>query len=550
MRKFKFLVGAFAAVMAGALASCTNDEPNAPDTGTESWDGDKYMAVRIKSTGSAGARGANDQYELGTDTENKITAENIRFYFFNDQGNPFVLSAGNVNGTVSETNMVKPVDLSSDIQNGNTTGAINGVLVLGKPAQGYVGTQPAYVVCVANRTAANGFEELANIPMSQLAVRTVNKQDQGPGQWDTFIMASSTYIGQDRTGAERRIFYSDVKDKFHSTPQAAEGDPVDIYIERLAVKNRVKGLDTYVSQVKTDAGYTDALYEIVDANGNVTETKLSVELTGWQVWNKYSHCRVFKLIEVGANYFPNWNDPTYHRSYWSVTPGLTSEILRKDLDIYDASQFALGNYSYTTVDGKKVETNIDYCHPNTAWNNSSLDGGPQSVSDRTSNATGIFVRGVVKLGDEAIDMVRWAGSYYRLDDFKTLVINTYNKTMISEGGSQLTVDAVSLVADGNGDNHYKVQVNKTDYSRFNRILWWKDGVTSFYINIKHADDAQGKPLYGLVRNHIYETEISSVVGLGVPGNDIQNPEVEDETFLAARINVLNWRVISNSVVLE
>ena len=57
----------------------------------------------------------------------------------------------------------------------------------------------------------------------------------------------------------------------------------------------------------------------------------------------------------------------------------------------------------------------------------------------------------------------------------------------------------------------------------------------------------GKP--GVVRNHIYDYKIDGIVGLGVPGNEPNIPDL-NETYLAARLYILEWHVVSNNVTLE
>lgn len=86
-------------------------------------------------------------------------------------------------------------------------------------------------------------------------------------------------------------------------------------------------------------------------------------------------------------------------------------------------------------------------------------------------------------------------------------------------------------------------------NRYFDIERWVDGQTSFYVNIKHANNGN-TPLYGVVRNHIYDYTFDNVIGLGLPGNTPENPVDETESYIAARLNVLNWKVVSNTVTLE
>ena len=127
-----------------------------------------------------------------------------------------------------------------------------------------------------------------------------------------------------------------------------------------------------------------------------------------------------------------------------------------------------------------------------------------------------------------------------------MIIANYNVAH----SANLTADAVSFVKD-TAPNRWKAQITNAagtviDWSEnYNNIMRWIGGATSYYLNIEHLGG-----LYGVVRNHIYDYTVNGVIGLGVPGNDPENPKPEDETFLAAHVNILNWHVVSNIVTLE
>lgn len=567
----KFIYGAFAFAALG-LASCSNDEPNvAPDNNV---DGESYMYVRLTSVGNSGTRAENTNltdgdFEDGVGNENILEASNVRFYFFDKDGNPFTLSATDVNGNVSNTNMVEPLSLNTpNTTNGNIPVTSEGVLVLGKPTEPYVGTTPAQVVCVAN-VSNNKFVELANKTLTSMqdVVRLFNN-----ATFTTFAMSSTTYAS-----AGKEVFAADVTGSIIESKNFADQadaiaeakkKPVNIYIERLAAKLRLTGLGDKTIQ-KADAtaanGYSDATYTFVKSD-QTTETKtLKVTLTGWQVRNEYTLCKIIKDLGTPADLdskYPgfNWNAEAYHRSFWAITPSSTDNLQAKAFDIYnaklgDVDQFVLGNYD----DTKKTE-NIKYVYPNTAWpeiaaTNDAAGNYGKPLSNRVSNATAIVVRGVVHVdGEEAgLDMVKWNGEYHVMAEFKKLVQNMYNGQNGIDDDSKVTnLDDITL-KQITGKNLYYAQVKGNDFARVTNVEWWKNGVTSYYINIQHDSflkDGVETPLFGIVRNHIYDTDITNVIGLGVPGNEIENPEKDRETFLAARINVLNWKVVSNGVVLE
>ena len=87
---------------------------------------------------------------------------------------------------------------------------------------------------------------------------------------------------------------------------------------------------------------------------------------------------------------------------------------------------------------------------------------------------------------------------------------------------------------------------------------WKNGYTYYYFDIRHLNgsetgDVIGK--YGVVRNHVYAANINSLAGLGTP---VYNPgetiypehPTDDDTYIAAEIRILSWRIVNQNIDLE
>lgn len=77
------------------------------------------------------------------------------------------------------------------------------------------------------------------------------------------------------------------------------------------------------------------------------------------------------------------------------------------------------------------------------------------------------------------------------------------------------------------------------------------------VNIEHfGTDNNGNALNGIVRNHVYDLSLNSQKGLGVPVFDPDReiipdtPQDEDGYYIAARINILKWKVVSQDVNFE
>ena len=84
----------------------------------------------------------------------------------------------------------------------------------------------------------------------------------------------------------------------------------------------------------------------------------------------------------------------------------------------------------------------------------------------------------------------------------------------------------------------------------------KDGMTYYFTPIRHlAKNKTEMGYYGVVRNHSYRITINTISGFGTPvynPDEVIDPVIpkDTETYLAARINVLSWRVVTSSVDLD
>ncbi len=538
MKKLFFLP-ALAAMM---FSSCSSDEPTV-DNPTDK-DGESYMAVTIRTAGMGGSKAevGDPEFEAGLDKEGNITKENLYFLFFDGNGNAFPLAYANVNGTVS-TNMVKPTEIAWDKTDGDNK-TLTGVLVLGKAlGEGYIGEKPSKVICVANPNTTV-MADLANQNLTKVLATVTNVPADVNTTWygdnAKFLMTNSVYANADANATS--LFQEvDVTGCIKDTPEEAKNNPAVIYIERVAAKVRA----TYApnmdiqKRVKKEDGTTEVVTGdkatfLLD-NEEVTFT---AAINGWQLYNTAVQANAFKELDLTtANAFTwKWNDVARHRSYWAVSnQGATLED--NTWDIYDAASFTNQSFATATPDA-----NIAYCYENTGFTG-------VEANDRTPNsATAIIVKATISAKKKNgttisnIDMMRWSGAYYTVDRLKQRIADAYKAKFPD---ATVSADKVTFVKNTTKDNTYHALYDSYDMSElFGSILWWKNGVTSYSVNIEHLGG-----LIGVVRNHIYDYTFNGLIGLGVPGNDPNTPE-EKEQFLACYVRVLNWHVISNNVTLE
>lgn len=524
MKKNLFYLSVFAALF---TTSCSNnDEPNPSGNAT----GEQYMAVTIKDVNSGSRAVTDGGFEGAVGGEGTITANNLYFLFFDEYGNAFPLAYANVNGTVT-TNMVIPTELNaSDETNGEEAGTLTGVLVLGKTVgEGYVGTTPSQVLCVANpRTEVMKALENLNL-RTVLAKVTFVPEDKWSVDGE-FLMTNSTYADATKTNVITAV---DVTGKIESTPEAAKKNPAVIYLERLAAKVRATYDASYNVQKREADGTVSAQGTFKLDNEDVTFT---ARIDGWQLYNTAMQANAFKQLTPSnyAGWGDWWNDSAKHRSYWAES-NAGSTLNKNSYNIYDATQFTTQSFIATNN-----KANLIYCYENTS--HPSI-----KIGDRSKNAaTAIVIKATIMKDGEPINMYRWAGTYYTEDRLKERVANAY----VASHSGTADKTKVKFKKSTNNDNTWYAVYEQADGTEvdmsatFNNILWWRNGVTSYYANIEHL----GKKI-GVVRNHIYDYTVDGIVGLGIPGNDPTTP-TETESFLACHVRVLNWHLLKNNITLE
>ena len=117
MKKFTMLSSVLASALMLVVASCSSEDV----AGVDAQNGKgatSYLAVNIENVGSAPASRSYNQgngtYEDGSEAESKIN--NVRFYFFNGDGTPYLLV--NDNPEKTPVNFLER-ELGPDDMNGN-----------------------------------------------------------------------------------------------------------------------------------------------------------------------------------------------------------------------------------------------------------------------------------------------------------------------------------------------------------------------------------------------------------------------------------------------
>lgn len=581
--KFKLLI--LGALACGLLASCSKDDENEPGGGNSNGnEGDcKYVTVNIVSPKSAGTRGVTGNtgdFIPGTGDENAVGS--AIFLFFDDKGN----------STQSPVEMeLKWTDESSDKPAVERISTAT-VIIAGN-------TQPSQVLAVLN-PPAKYFEAVNGLSLSQVCDRVNNYGAYGENE---FVMSNSVYVEtKDAEGNELEnpveVNATDIKGHTFKTQKEAEEKAVDIYVERILAKVITSATpDGFAKGAKIKIGETEysitQTIEGIEIANIAKQSRLVKSITGWNSWTA-------TIEGAGSNW--KWNDPENKRCYWAITPSDNGFINRSWTAISEGIKDSEDNTTKWEYEHLQPTTeHTFYIQPNTY----------------TGKKTSVLVTATLKNehGDP-FTFLRWAGQYYFkdaiMDGDKTVVPSflkqyaqllhnanfeiKYNKedgTLayrdIEEKDLRwLNADEHEKLVDDNTIKGYQMtaklikekdlEISKKDLTQtpvqhtassiteVNKFLlqeenlcWlWQDGRCYYFVNIEHSGPKiEGGINFheGVVRNHIYDLNLESLTGVGVP---VFNPDEEiipekpsdNLYYLAATINILKWKLVKQNVKFE
>lgn len=539
MKIFKLFPLACAALM---MTACSSD--NDIEGGSTNPAGDaQYLAVNIVNVGTTPTRATLPDYADGTAAESKINK--IRFYFFHADGSAYGLK----NATGGVDNYIEKNITTTDMGTAdgtNTVGAItNAILVI----EGTTKQAPASVIAVVNPESITPALGTGEKSLNDLTNNVTGKQFYTIATKDNFAMTNSVYVE-----AGRKVCPSLVAGHIGTDKTTAEANPVKIYVERVVAKvgadlspltANVDGTGKYGMKVGTYS--SKDIYAVID---------------GWGVADENGTANVEKHItdswtDAGLG-IPTWTTADYHRSFWETSVA------------FDASN-AKVNHNFN--DYKAAHNGIVYTLPNT----------PTTATTNIYNNdfTKFLVTATLKYKDGTgtwhnAEICKYQGvEYLGIDVLKEAIATTFNMYYTYDGSDYTPIQAsdVDFTTTGTslkdyqvspvlktGKTYYKKNPTGTGYTPLTteNISTYpaevrKDGKAYYYIPISHLGAATTDlAYYGVVRNHWYKVKVKSLKGFGTPVyNDTKTiiPTMPDDsnTYLAAQINVLQWRVVSQDV---
>ena len=583
------LSSVLASVLMLTVASCSSEDVAGGDSQNDKG-ATSFLAVNIENVGSAPASRSYPQgdgtYEDGTEAESKIN--NVRFYFFNGDGTPYLL--GNNGSEKQPVNFLdQKVETAGNDHDHTAEIKTKAVLVL----NGDTKAAPASVIAVINPDVLNN----TTLHSGTMTLSELRTSATGSKFYDTtngFVMSNSVYesAGQD-------ICSTPVANNVFSTSDKALSNPVDIYVERVNAKVNAKIDKNYIRTGETENAWSqnaEGKYQIkvgsidvttYEENTNSTPTTheypVYAVVQGWQVADANGKAEVCKQIktswfagELGIN---PWTTRDYHRSFWSESVPFNSGAVTGanrpvNPSFNDINMPLSDGFAATPVYTLPNTPDAVVKNPKTSDNDlTKLIVAAKLVykdaDDSYKTAQVCQYRGLTYLGEDAVKKQIVGGFKQYLKNTATggyQSIEASDITFKTVPGSSVVKDyeVVATLASNVGELYVKdgetyKTVSKDDVNaalaKEEAQVRSTDGATYYYTPIKHLGDAGKLGEYGIVRNHSYQVIIQNIKGFGTP---VYNPDQEidpmipsdENTYLAASIKVLSWRVVSSTVDLD
>lgn len=559
------------ACVALMMTACASDKDEMGG-GTKPGSDPQYLAVNIVNVGATPTTRGTDDYENGTTEESTI--KKVRFYFFNGDGSPYLIKNPGVAGVEGggEKNWLEasPADDTTSGTPSQIEKITQTVLVI----NGVQSAAPAAIVAVVNpetvdaATLKNG----GTMRLSELRYSAVGSQfykKDATGKLSDFVMSNSVYVN-----AGEDVCASLVAGHVTTSAETAKTKPVDLYVERVVAKVTAD-VKSSAFELGNGTNWDADKYGTKTAVGKTGDYDVYAVIEGWGLADENGKAEVEKQVDKtwtnGTLGFTPWTTADYHRCFWEASVA------------FDAGAGGNRPVNPTFNQLKAKMQDVLYTLPNT----------PESkVTDLKNNdLTKFAVAATLRYKDAAgnwhnAEICRYNGvSILGIDNLKKQIALTFSQYYTSTDATtytQLSKDDIDFKKPDGTMQQYRVTptlaadpigttkkyYTKTTSGTFSEVPKATvlaaieadkaeirmDGRAYYYVPIKHLENTGGIAEYGIVRNHFYKITLTGITGFGTPVYDpekVVDPAVPtyQNTYLAARVQVLQWRVVNQNASL-
>lgn len=564
------------ACVALMMTACASDKEEI-GSGTKPGSDPQYLAVNIVNVGATPTTRTTD-YENGTAEESAI--KKVRFYFFNGDGSPYLIKNPGITGIDGggDKNWLEasPADDSST---SGTPSQIEKITQTVLVINGVQSAAPAAIVAVVNpgtvdaATLKNG----GTMRLSELRYSAVGskfyEKHATTGAVSDFVMSNSVYVN-----AGEDVCASLVAGHVTTSEETARKKPVDLYVERVVAKVTAD-VDKTAFEHGNGTNWDINKYGTKNPVGKSGDYDIYAVIEGWGLANENGKAEVEKQVNKtwtdGNLGFTPWTTADYHRCFWETSVA------------FDAGSGGNQPVNPTFNQLKAKMQDVLYTLPNTP------DSKDKIANLKDNDLTKFAVAATLRYKDASnnwhnAEICRYNGvSILGIDNLKRQVALTYSQYYTSTDATnytQLSKDDIdfkdpdgtmqqyrvtpTLANDPAGTKKYYTKTNTGTTPTFTEVDKAKvlaaieadkaeirrDGRAYYYVPIKHLGGTGELAEYGIVRNHFYKITLSGITGFGTPVYDpdkVVDPIVPtyENTYLAARVQVLQWRVVNQNASL-
>lgn len=593
MKKITMFSSVLATALMMTVVSCSSSDDITGGNGSGNAEGTtSYIAINLNSVGNAPTSRAYNQgegtYDDGENNENKITS--VRFYFYNADGTSYKLQTAGEKGSKNFIDL-SVGDLNGGNQGNTVSGTTSAVLVL----NGESNVAPATMLTVVNPDVNPGMfsgttaDRWSTMRTEMKGTKTFNDATNG------FMMSNSTY-----EDGGKDLCTTQLTGKTFGSETEATNHPVEVFVERVNAKVKTTVDNANFVQENTDVELDGVNFNgkyktkvpvgklaTIQPDGSTKETEVYAYIEGWGLGDEDDQAMLYKQIDV-----QNWTDATlgfsatnpwsvaaYHRCFWGKSVAFGGTPSNSPVNHpYKKINAELGTALYTLPNTPTTYEEGAFTDPMKSYLTKILVAARLAYLDAAGTAHPAEIctyKGQKFLGKDNVKKVIASelNSYYtKTTSTTTGGEDTYTQIAASDidfssSSSVQNYQVVAVLRTGLNELYQKkggkfVKLEAQDLAKVRAEMQQapveisNGGRTYYYTPIKHLGKANTPAQYGVVRNHSYQVEITSIKGFGTPVYDPDSEKIiptlpsDDKTYLAAKISVLSWRVVSDKVNLD